>query len=354
MSEQSKPGNTHFHFCATGIGSVPFLDIENTCRRILSQLPIIPFWPQFVRRSHVEDMNIQFSEGLPFFEINNEHRTIGLSSCSLESALFIFYEHFLSDDLDAFAMSEAYAPGLYRLIEFMREQPLEFGPYVKGQVVGPVTFASSVKDRDGTSILHNPDLIEAIAKGLAIKALWQARALARTGKRPIIFLDEPALSGFGSGFSTLQRHDVVKLITEIMGYLRDKSDTLIGIHCCGNTDWPMIIETRPDIISFDAYSYLDYFLLYPKEVGQFVRDGGIIAWGIVPTAVFSGKESIEELSLTLQKALHRFYEWDLAPELVSSQSILTPACGMGTLSEKDSESVFDLLAGLSKRCGRFR
>ena len=52
-----------FHFMATGIGSVPSLDIQQTCSSILTILPGIPFWPQFIRRSHLEDMSIQFSEG---------------------------------------------------------------------------------------------------------------------------------------------------------------------------------------------------------------------------------------------------------------------------------------------------
>jgi len=64
------PDKTHnFDFAATCIGSVPFKNIEDTCRDILKHLPIMPFWPQFVKRSHLEDMIIQFSEGLPLLTI---------------------------------------------------------------------------------------------------------------------------------------------------------------------------------------------------------------------------------------------------------------------------------------------
>ena len=58
-----------FGFMATGIGSVPFLDVEATCREISDTAPFMPFWPQFVKRSHVEDMSIQYSEGLPLLEV---------------------------------------------------------------------------------------------------------------------------------------------------------------------------------------------------------------------------------------------------------------------------------------------
>ena len=63
-----------FGFLATGIGSVPFLEMEETCREIARLFPHMPFWPQFVKRSYLEDMSVQYSEGLPLIEVNQEER----------------------------------------------------------------------------------------------------------------------------------------------------------------------------------------------------------------------------------------------------------------------------------------
>ncbi|UCF57639.1 MAG: hypothetical protein JSW15_04005, partial [Deltaproteobacteria bacterium] len=175
--------------------------------------------------------------------------------------------------------------------------------------------------------------------------------MGKSGKKPIIFLDEPYLSGFGSAFSPIQRHEVISLIKEVIDYLRERSDALIGIHCCGNTDWSMIIETGPDIVNFDAFEYMDYFLLYPEEITRFLQGGGIIAWGIVPTtSAFTGDESVEGLYSRLEQGLSRFYEWGLDPERVIGNSMLTPACGMGTMEQTSADRVLDLLSALSKRC----
>ena len=65
-----------FHFKATGIGSVPWTDVQGTCANILTLFPDIPFWPQFVQRSYVEDMIIQYSEGLPSLKILEEKKGI--------------------------------------------------------------------------------------------------------------------------------------------------------------------------------------------------------------------------------------------------------------------------------------
>ncbi|MBN2418301.1 MAG: methionine synthase, partial [Deltaproteobacteria bacterium] len=266
-----------------------------------------------------------------------------------EEALVEFYSHYLADDVDYFSMSRDYAPGLYRQIELVSETPDKYGDYIKGHITGPVTFAASVKDEEGKAILGNPELLEAFTKGLAIKALWQVKELQKTGKKTIIFIDEPYLSGFGSAFSPIERHEVISLLKEVFDYLKEKTDTLIGIHCCGNTDWSMIVDAGPDIINFDAFSFLDYFLLYPNDITRFIKGGGTIAWGIVPTGDRAGQGNPDNLYERLNKGLEALYNLGLNKDQVHAASILTPACGMGTMKEKDSDEALNLLSGLYKR-----
>jgi len=345
-------GNTgsDFHFTATGIGTVPFKNTENSCVKILEQVRDIPFWPQLVQRSHLEDMNIQFSEGLPLLQIDEKKRILVTSPESeIEKELTCFFEHFLEDDIDHFSISREYAQGLYMMTELIAQNPDQYGKYIKGHSVGPITFASSIKGPDGKSIISNPDLLDALTKGLAIKGLWQINKLASTGKKTIIFFDEPCLSGFGSAFSPIERHQVIALLKEVIDYLREKSDTLIGIHCCGNTDWSMIAETGADIINFDAFAYMDYFLLYPDEIRNFIHKGGTIAWGIVPTLDLTSIETADSLFLKLEKGLNTLYEWGLDRKSIIKGSILTPACGMGTLEPASSLRVMELLIQLSNK-----
>jgi methionine synthase II (cobalamin-independent) len=353
MDTTSKERKPAFNFKATGIGSVPSVGAQDTCLHILEQLPEIPFWPQLVKRTHLEDVNIQFSEGLPLLEIIEDKRSLAVTSSDKESELVAFYDRFLADDVDYFAISSEFAPGLYELLKLIRKNPQAYGPYIKGQIVGPITFSGGIIGLDGKSLLYDPELLEVMVKGISIKALWQVREIGKSGKKPIIFLDEPSLSGFGSAFSPIERSEVVHLLKEVIDYLRDRSDALIGIHCCGNTDWSMIIEAGPDIVNFDAFDYMDYFLLYPDEITHFLRGGGVIAWGIVPTYTFTGQESVEGLFSKLQEGLNRCYEWGLDPKTLIAGSILTPACGMGTMEQTSANKVLHLLSSLSKKCGEW-
>ena len=338
-----------FHFLATGIGSVPDLDVRAACLRILHTCPQIPFWPQLVHRSHLEDMVVQFTEGLPFLEITGDRKALLRVPGHTEQELLAFYDRFLAEDVDHFALSKTYAPGFHEMLDLIEGNPEKYGPFIKGHTVGPVTFAAAIRDDDGRNLFAYPDLSEAFVKALAIRALWQVRQLGRSGKRPILFLDEPYLAGYGSAFTPIQRHEVVALLKEVVDYLRERSEAIIGIHCCGNTDWSMIVEAGPDILSFDAFSYLDYFFLYAGELRRFIETGGAVAWGIVPTFGFTGRETIESLSRRLHEALAKLHALGFDPARVARQSLLTPACGTGTMEPAAAERVFALLGGLSER-----
>lgn len=336
-----------FGFLATGIGSVPFLDIRDTCRMILEHFPRAPFWPQFPRRSFLEGMIVQFSEGLPLLEMDEERKGLLFSTRDKASELTRFYEHFLAEDVEYFAMSRDFAPGFHEMISLLGEEPGDYGPYVKGQCVGPVTFCTAVRDSEGLALIHDPECLEAVSKGLAMKALWQADKLQKLGKKSILFLDEPSLSGFGSAFSPIERHEVIRLLSELMAYVRERRPVKFGIHCCGNTDWSMLFDAGPDIISFDAYTYLEYFLLYRDRICRFLEEGGSIAWGIVPTGEPAGGASLDTLLGKLRQGLDRLSGPETGLDKMRRRSLLTPACGMGNMEESAAAAALDLLRDIS-------
>ena len=111
----------------------------------------------------------------------------------------------------------------------------------------------------------------------------------------------------------------------------------------------MIVDSGTDIINFDAFSFMDYFLLYPDDIVRFITGGGTIAWGIVPTGNSASQGDLEELYSRLNKGLEALYSFGLDKDQVHAASILTPACGMGTMSEKASDEVLELLSGLYKK-----
>lgn len=333
---------------ATGVGSVPFLDVDTTCQHILKYFPDIPFWPQFVKLSHFEDMTIQASQRFPRIEMDLKKNSLFIRTTDTQdNELISFYEHFMAEDTDYFAISHEYAAGLYKLLGLIEKTPQSYGPFIKGQIVGPITFAGSLIDTQGKPVLYNNEIMDTIVKGLAIKALWIVNKMSLAEKMAILFIDEPYLSGFGSAFTPIQRIEVIRLLGEVIEYLRSRSNVLVGIHCCGNTDWSMIFETGVDIVNFDAFGYMDYFLLYRQEIIKFLENGGTVAWGVVPTTSFTGEETLDGLKMQLEKGLNTLYEWGIDRNTVAERSIITPACGVGVIDPDKAERIMELLSGLS-------
>jgi hypothetical protein len=136
----------------------------------------------------------------------------------------------------------------------------------------------------------------------------------------IILFDEPSLSSFGSAFSGLNREDVVRSLNECF----DAVKGLKGTHCCGNTDWSVLLSTHLDILSFDAYDYLETLSLYPKDLKAFLQRGGILAWGIVPTSEAVLKEDAQSLVKRFKEGLERLSKKGIDQTLLQ-RAILTPS-----------------------------
>lgn len=331
-------------FSATGIGSVPFVSSLEACRAILARADLIPFWPQLVQKDPREDMVIQYSPPLPCLKGDEKEKTLRYDpACNRSEALLRFYERFLARDLEYFSLQPPYAEGFFSLLKVLEErtQPL---PWLKGQIVGPITLGLSVKLTADRFLIHDVELMDAVVKALAMQAVYQIEHFRRLGARAILFLDEPSLSGYGSAFTPLTEEEIRRILGETMALIREQAEALIGIHCCGNTDWSLLLSLDADIINLDAYGFGQPFLLYAEDIGRFLERNKAIAWGIVPTAGASGREKPEELIDRLTGYLEDLIQKGLDRERLYTQALLTPACGMGTLPEELALRLLSLLA----------
>ena len=252
-------------------------------------------------------------------------------------------------DLTAFALHPEEAVGFFDLLAAVQTRPPESPSFLKGQVVGPVTFAGMVKDQQGKAILFDRELSQAVTQGLALKAAWQAQEIRNLGKQAVIFFDEPYLTGFGSAFMPISRAEVVASLTEAMETCRQHGEVLFGIHCCGNTDWSMLLETPIDILSFDAYGYFDTLILYEQSVENFLARGGYLAWGVVPTSPTAPAETVDQLWKRFQEQVIQLEKTGLDRKTLLSQSLLTPACGLAYLTSEQARQALISLADLSTR-----
>ncbi|MFH1775462.1 MAG: methionine synthase [Chloroflexota bacterium] len=334
--------HVEFNLRPTIIGSMPHTDPARVNRQILRYLKDIPAWAQLPRRSFRENMYAQYSEGFPGVVLEAERMYIDPSK-GQDKPLEELYTAYLADDVDRYPVTREYAAGLHALLAERDLKPWA----VKGQVAGPVTWGLTVTDDSGRAILYDDVLGDAVPRLLRLKAAWQERQLKRLSANTIIFLDEPYMSAFGSVSVMLSRERVIALLDEVFGGISG----LKGVHCCGNTDWPVLMDTTVDIISFDAYGYAQSLGLYTAEVKKFLDRGGTIAWGIVPSdeTALAG-ESASSLKDRLEEAMAPFTRAGVRFGQLVRQGLLTPSCGLASMTDEEpANRALELLAELSEK-----
>ncbi len=327
-------------FAATGVGSLPHTDAGAAVAAVLDRFREIPYWPQLPRRAPLEGMCVQFGAGLPGAAVEGERLFVEGGDALLARAE-VFYERFLSGETAPFAVPPDRAAGLDRFLAAAR------GPYpaVKGQVTGPVSFGLLATDRAKRPLFYDPVGRDILVKHLLRTAQWQVARLKAVAGTVILVLDEPYLASVGSAVVALPREEVIAALDEIFDGL---PDAIGGIHCCANTDWGLVLSTRARYLSFDAYGYADALLLFADKVQAFLDRGGRLAFGLVPTAAASlARETPESLADRMEDLLRKFEAKGIPREKTAGAAVITPACGLGTLSEEEAERALRLCADLS-------
>jgi methionine synthase II (cobalamin-independent) len=338
------------------IGSLPMDNHQKATELVFKYTPKIPLWVQLPIYSQ-EGMISQFMPGMPGFTVKDDTFYMDTSSDTFNDDLLAFYETYLAIqegtsalDHSPFVLDMNTAKGFFVFLDSIRN--LSYTPVaLKGQITGPVTFTTGVKDENGKAIFYNEQARDAAVKLIAMKARWQTEKLSQFGCPAIVFFDEPALAGFGSSaFISIKHEDVATCFEEVIDAVHEKRG-LAGIHVCANADWSLILNSAVDIISFDAYSFFDKFFLYKDQIKNFIESGRTIAWGIVPTmpAEDIERQTADSLVENWESKVSKIKNLGITMDTIVSRSLITPSCGTGSLSLDLAIRVLELTRDVSDK-----
>jgi hypothetical protein len=338
-------------FWTTHVGSLPHVESAGLCERLAARLDV-PAWPQLPRRSFRENMYTQYSAGLPGLRVDEARERVYFDTRGdLTAELEAFYARYLAEDVASFALPPDYAAGFYAMLPVLRDAP---SAWAKGQVTGPLSFGLTVTDQALRASLYNELLADVIVKNAAMSARWQARQLRALRPNVALFVDEPYMASFGSAYISVGREQVIAMLDEVFDAIHAEG-ALAGVHCCGNTDWSVLMATSADILNLDAYTYVEQLALYPSELRAFLDRGGIVAWGIVPNDRGIVETTAEQLAERLERSFAAISQKAQArgvaiqPEDLARRSLITPSCGLGSASEAVAEQVLEMLALTAQR-----
>jgi hypothetical protein len=344
-------------FLATAIGSMPHDDADYAVKVVLESLTKAPIWPQLPRLGITEQMEIQYSEGMPNAVLDKEKGRMYFDTSADYSESFAeFYEKYMiamdpdegNGDCSSMLISPGFSKGIYALEKVLRQKNEKF-PYIKVQTTGPCSFALTIVDESKRAIYYNEEFRDMIVKALAMKCRWQVQLFKPFADSIICFVDEPILSAFGSStYISVKRDDVVAMLGEMVDAIH-ADDAVAGIHCCGNTEWSILVDAGVDIVNFDAFEYGHTIAMYADSIRKHLDRGGTLAWGVVPTSKAIREQTVEALETQLEKVMDNLASKGINKEIIVKQAIITPSCGTGSMDVDDAEKVFRLTAELSAR-----
>ncbi len=336
-------------FQPIAVGSLPLKDVGLAMKLVEKDFAVIPFLPQLVNISKNEDIISQFTEGMPSFFLGG--KCFKQNDEEIEK-FYSDYNNIFSgqkEKLEKYAISPDFS---HSFADFEKLVRMKKPVYAKLQITGPFTLCDSYKNEKNQYLIYDEKLKDILIKLLELKVLWMIERVkkANSGTKPIIFIDEPYISQLNKpSYKDVARSDVISMLSNIVKTIHE-NDAISGIHCCGDCDWSLVIESGSDIINPDIYYHGTNFLSYDKDIAGFLKKGGKISWGIVPTRYEEDLKNIrvQDLLQIFESALTYLTKNGIDEKLITENSLITSSCGAGTLRVEMAERAMDLVFELSK------
>ena len=309
-----------------GIGSLPHRDQRAAAAFAIGEFEIATI-PTLPRRSPAEGMIARAIVGLPGVSLG-QYGSVAVDPTRLGDDVPIV----TALDGDAFV-------GLRAFLELADAINIDGQP-VAWQFVGPVTLGVALQ-RAG---LRTADAFTIAADAVRQHLVHISELITSVlpNSPQMMVLDEPWLVDLMGQDFPVPAGEAVDLISTAMAAV--SGTATVGLHCCGPCDIATMLASGPQLISVATTEHLLDFAGY---LARFLRDGGTIAWGVVPTdgpALTSATRQRRALDALWEELVERGVD----AHALRAQSLFTTVCGL----DGHHVSVARRLARITAEIGR--
>lgn len=300
---------------ATGIGSMPGVDVAETVRRVFGEVPDFPYLPELPDRGPGADLigrGASLLIDLPVQLYAGRWQMASRPGVDVRRA-----QDFLERDLDTVTEIGADHDGPFKLA-----------------AAGPWTLAVALQRRTGGAMLGDPgavaDLAASLAEGLALHIQDVAERLPRA--RPVLQLDEPSLPAVLAGTvateSGFSRHRPVEpaVAGELLSAVISAVNVPVVVHCCApSVPVTLLREAGAVAVAMDL-TLLDVDSPAEMDALGEALDGGL---GLFAGAAGTGPDAPEPMGREVADVVDGVWRrWGLEPDRRREQVVVTPACGL--------------------------
>ena len=311
---------------STGIGHLPHYDPGDAVEFVLRHSPKLPSAPALPARSRREGMIAQAAAGIAGVTVD-DLGTLSIDHQALDPDAPLLDEEFRGD---AFVGLRA----------FLTAGADRVGP-LKVSTTGPITLGLA---------LHAAGIDADLAFRIAGRVVRRRSAalmdhvLRRVPQAQLVlFLDEPAMGSLAEPGFPIAPSDGVDLVSGALAVV--EATAVTGLHCCTSADYRLLLSAGPRVLSVPVREEIT---AHAGLFGDFLERGGWMAWGAVPTDGPVGT-TVDRLWRRLAVLGRALVEDGLDPELLISQAIITPTCGLAQHGVTQAELVMELTAAVADR-----
>jgi methionine synthase II (cobalamin-independent) len=315
---------------ATGIGGLPYLDAVEAADFALQHMGI-PAIPTLPRRSPAESYVAKAMVGMQGITVG-QYGSIAIDVHRVDALAPVVTD--LTDD--AFV-------GFRTFLEraAAAERAGTFSGPVKWQFVGPVTLGMALM-RAGVPM---SEAFEAAVRCVRerLQHLMDAVAAALPHSTQVVIIEEPSLCELMHPGFPLAPDTAIDLVSGALAAV--ETAAVSGLHVCGLADIPSQLAAGPAILSIPVRPEVAEAAGY---LVRFMEQGGVIAWGVVPTAgpiITSVERPWRQLSALWCELVQRGAD----PAMLRQQAIVTPECGLASHSPAVAERVHRIAAEVGAR-----
>lgn len=311
----------------TSVGSLPHRDVDAAIAFVLARTPELPAAPTLPALEPLEMMIPQAAWGIPGIHLA-EDGTLSIPDPSLVDPTAPLGDRELTG-----------RPfGTWR--RFLDAVAGRTTP-VKLQLTGPLTLGLMLVQAG----LPVPLAFEVAANAVSTRTrdLLDLADVRAPGVPRLLVFDEPSLVGGLRPDLLLDADSVIDLLSGALAAAEGRA--LTGVHCCGPTDWRLVIQAGPDLLSLPVGADVTGSA---GALGTFLERGGWVAWGAVVTDGPLG-ESPSRSWRQLSSQWCELVQSGCDPVLLRRQSLVSPVCGLALHDEAQADHVFALTRRLAEK-----
>ncbi|MGZ3535757.1 MAG: hypothetical protein ACXU99_10785 [Thermodesulfobacteriota bacterium] len=299
----------------TAMGIMPHKDVDKALDLALGL--DIPFWPQLPHVSLYEDMYVQTSQNFPGIEINFEKGRLSFHNAKFQESLEDYFTKM--EQTETYALTPEYSAVFQKFLS----RDLKRYRAIRGQITGPVSFGFKVLDENLKPIIYNDEVKSILFDFIQKKVNLQYQELKAKNQNAFVWVDEPGLGYVFSGLSGYNdqqaKEDYYQFIQGIEGPK--------GMHLCAEVNLPYLLELGVEILSFDAFQIGFMPKEYTLSVADFIKKGGVISWGIIPTELKTLEAQTPEKLVSLLSGYWGVVSenTDLSLNQIAEQALIAPA-----------------------------